>query len=380
MEVSLCGVVRIMGVRFGAGKHHARLSPARGTRPLRAGGVADSMRLQEGAAFMARKRKDWLPQAEHYTLVPPVSGNVFNGVGETEPRRPRQIFWLKKTQGHPFGPLQDAVVGRYNAVPQLHAVYANADRGPRFDPGPASPKIEKPAEEWTRAVKAFALEHEADLAGIANAREEWFYEGYGCDLPYIIVFGLAMDHGMLSEQPSTHDNPIAQVEVGNQYNRGARVAARTAKWILEQGWHARIHAGPWVHGLNLVPAAIAAGMGELGKHGSLINRQFGSSFRLAAVETDMPLVADAQDVFGADDFCTRCQVCTDVCPPGAIHDTKGIVRGVEKWWVDFDKCIPYFNETFGCAMCLAACPWSTPGRAPSLAQKWALRRQRKTEG
>lgn len=114
-------------------------------------------------------------------------------------------------------------------------------------------------------------------------------------------------------------------------------------------------------------------MGELGKHGSLINRRLGSSFRLAAVETDMPLVVDRPDVFGADDFCLRCQVCTEGCPPGAIHDVKGIVRGVEKWWVDFDKCIPYFNETFGCAICLAVCPWSKPGRAPLLAEKWALR-------
>lgn len=325
---------------------------------------------------MARKRKDWTPPPEHAALLPPVSGNTFNGVGETEPRRPRQIFWLRKTAGHPFGRLQDAVVARYNDVPQLNAAYANADRGPRPPLEPLQPKEVRPAAEWTGMVKAFALAHEADQVGIAAARQDWFYEGAPCDLPFVIVFALAMDHSLLSQQPSTHENPIAQVEVANQYNRGARVAARTADWLLKRGYRARMHAGPWVHGLSLVPAAIAAGMGELGKHGSLINRQLGSSFRLAAVETDLPLLPNAPDVFGADDFCTRCQVCTEACPPGAIQDSKGVVRGVEKWWVDFDKCIPYFNETFGCAICLAVCPWSTPGRAPALAEKWALRRQR----
>jgi epoxyqueuosine reductase QueG len=55
------------------------------------------------------------------------------------------------------------------------------------------------------------------------------------------------------------------------------------------------------------------------------------------------------------------------------------VRGVQKWWVDFDKCIPYFNETFGCAICLAVCPWSKPGRAPSLAEKWSIRAAAKSE-
>jgi Pyruvate/2-oxoacid:ferredoxin oxidoreductase delta subunit len=326
---------------------------------------------------MARKIAYWQPSDEHFGLLPEISGNAFNGVGEPVARRARQIFWLRKTAGHAFGRLQDAVVGRYNSVPALYEVFANADRGPKPRSAPAEIREQRPAAEWTRRVKEFALANEADHVGIARSDAAWFYEGYEADLPFVIVFSLAMDYGMLSQQPSTFDNPIAQVEVANQYNRGARVVARTAEWLLERGFRARMHAGPWVHGLSLVPAAIAAGFGELGKHGSLINRMHGSSFRLAAVETDMPLAIDAADTFGADDFCARCKVCTDACPPGAIHNEKGMVRGVEKWWVDFDKCIPYFNETFGCAICLAVCPWSTPGRATTLAEKWSVRARSK---
>lgn len=330
---------------------------------------------------MSRKSKFWVPATSHFDLLPPISGNAFNGVGELEVRRPRQIFWLKKTAGHPFGRLQDAVVERYNNVPELYEVFATADRGPRPRSAPEARTETRSAGEWTRLVKEFALANEADLIGIARAESSWFYEGYETDLPFVIVVAIAMDHGMLSQQPSTVENPIAQVEVANGYNRGARVVARTADWLLGHGYRARMHAGPWVHGLALVPAAIAAGIGELGKHGSLISREFGSSFRLAAVETDMPLLADQPDSFGAEEMCARCQVCTDVCPPGAIHDSKAIVRGVEKWWVDFDKCIAHFNETFGCAMCLASCPWSTPGRAPKLAEKWASRAKgRATQG
>jgi Pyruvate/2-oxoacid:ferredoxin oxidoreductase delta subunit len=328
---------------------------------------------------MARKIPYWHPQVEHFDLLPKLSGNEFNGVGEPVSRRPRQIFWLKRTAGHPFGRLQDAVVDRYNGVPALYEVFANADRGPRPRSVPETIRHVQLAEEWARRVKEFALANEADLVGIARSDSAWFYEGYEADLPFVIVFALAMDYEMLTQQPSTFENPIAQVEVANQYNRGARVVARTADWLLERGYRARMHAGPWVHGLALVPAAIAAGMGELGKHGSLINRALGSSFRLAAVETDMPLAVDTPDRFGADEFCARCQVCTDACPPGAIHNDKGMVRGVQKWWVDFDKCIPYFNETFGCAICLAVCPWSKPGRAPSLAEKWSIRAAAKSE-
>ena len=114
----------------------------------------------------------------------------------------------------------------------------------------------------------------------------------------------------------------------------------------------------------------------MGKHGSIINRQLGSSLRLAGVTTDLPLIADAPDVFGADDFCLSCQICTNACPPDAIFRDKQTVRGEEKWYVDFDKCMPYFAQQWGCGICIAVCPWSRPGTAPKLAEKMSRRRER----
>ena len=49
-------------------------------------------------------------------------------------------------------------------------------------------------------------------------------------------------------------------------------------------------------------------------------------------------------------------------------------KWLDKWFVDFDKCIPYFGEALGRAICLAKCPWSTPGRAPKIMQKMLNRR------
>ena len=123
----------------------------------------------------------------------------------------------------------------------------------------------------------------------------------------------------------------------------------------------------------MIPGAISAGLGELGKHGSMINRQLGSSFRLANVLTNMPLNPDTPDTFGADEFCMSCQLCTNTCPVDAITAAKQTVRGAEKWYVDFDKCILFFVEHNGCAMCLPACPWSRPGVAPRLADKMSRR-------
>jgi epoxyqueuosine reductase QueG len=124
----------------------------------------------------------------------------------------------------------------------------------------------------------------------------------------------------------------------------------------------------------LIPAALACGFGELGKHGSIIHRDLGASFRLASVLTDVDLLPDAPDAFGADDFCTRCRVCEQACPPRAIAPGKQLVRGERKWYVDFDRCLPYFNEHGGCGICIAVCPWSLPGVADGLVAKLARRR------
>ena len=52
---------------------------------------------------------------------------------------------------------------------------------------------------------------------------------------------------------------------------------------------------------------------------------------------------------------------------------KVMVRGELKWYVDFDKCIPFFNENSACAICISTCPWSIPGRDPKIG-KQLLRR------
>ena len=91
------------------------------------------------------------------------------------------------------------------------------------------------------------------------------------------------------------------------------------------------------------------------------------------VLTDAPFAATPARQFGIDDFCSRCRVCENACPPEAIGPTKQTVRGVEKWYVDFDRCIPFFAESSGCAICIAVCPWSRPGVGFNIADKLARR-------
>ena len=316
------------------------------------------------------------PDPEQLALMPERSGNDINGLGEPGFRRPTRVYW-HNPKDIPHGGIQKWMVERFNRVPDFKRVYAEGDRGPQ-ELNPVTDTREKDnSKNWAERVKGYALQHEADLVGIAKMDPAWLYDDNGGETdPWIIVIGVEMDHARLAQAPSSDTDTASAHEVSVQYNRGARVAGHLANWIRDRGYSAAPHAGPWAGPLTLTPAALACGFGELGKHGNIINREYGSSFRISAVVTDMPLVSDEVDEFGADEFCTRCQVCINACPTDAIADNKQFVRGVEKWYVDFDKCITYFNETHGCGICIAVCPWSRPGAAPRLAEKIRRRKER----
>ena len=319
------------------------------------------------------ERERYEPSAEQRALFPAVSGNTVNGLGEPARRRPTPIYW-HRPERLAHGKLQRYMIDKFLKEPALAGSHKGfGGRGPER-PEPVAPtRAEDTAANWSAGVKDFALAHDADLVGIARLDPDWVFEGYEVDAPFIVMLGVAMDQPRLARTAPELDSAL---EVQAQYNRGTRAARYLANWIRGRGWHAVPHGGPWAGPVTLIPPALACGFGEFGKHGSIINREYGSSFRLAGVTTDLPLLPDQIDTFGAEDFCTSCQVCKNACPPQAIVDDKQMVRGMAKWYVDFDKCIPYFNDTHGCGICIAVCPWSRPGTAPKLAERMTRRRER----
>lgn len=106
-----------------------------------------------------------------------------------------------------------------------------------------------------------------------------------------------------------------------------------------------------------------AGLGWVGKHSLLLNRNFGSWFFIGVIITDLELEPDRP----IKDYCGDCTRCVDACPTNAILPGKV---------VDASRCISYLtienrderipdefqgkmqNRAFGCDICQDVCPWN----------------------
>ena len=308
--------------------------------------------------------------------APEISGNTINGLGEKNKRNPRLVYWSPDPDKIPHGRLQRWFYSVDSDNPHLKKARAWRAQISDIDlPEVTAEQSERRPEEWTALLERFVDNGDCDMTGVAAMRPEWIYEGQNVDFGKIIVVGVQHDYNEIATAPYA----TAGAEVVRQYGRAMAAALHLTAWLRQQGWDAEPVTGPMAGSVLLIPPAIACGFGELGKHGSIINPEFGASFRLSAVLTDAPFAETRARDFGIDDFCAACRICEDACPPEAIFHEKQTVRGEKKWYVDFDKCLPFFNQTHGCAICIATCPWSRPGVGLNLAEKLARRAERHAE-
>ncbi len=106
--------------------------------------------------------------------------------------------------------------------------------------------------------------------------------------------------------------------------------------------------------------AARAGLGWIGKHTLLVNKNLGSPLLLGAIVTTLPLDIDQP----ATDHCGKCHRCIDACPTHCITPHS----------VDASRCVSYLtiehrttiptqfhraidNNIFGCDACQSACPF-----------------------
>lgn len=320
--------------------------------------------------------RPFTPHPDLMARAPAISGNEINGLGEETWRPPEVVYWSADTAAIPHGRMQEWFYTRDPDDP--HIAKARADRIKVLSaeiPEVTGDPVRRSPRDWSDALTAYAATADFEMHGVTSMKPEYLMADQEVSESRIIMIGVAHDYAEIAAAPETR----AGAEVLKQYGRAGAAAKALAGWFRLQGWPARPVTGPMAGEITMIPPAIDAGFGELGKHGSLISAEHGASFRLAAVLTDAPLPETPKRDHGIDDFCKNCRICEDACPPEALAPHKQIVRGTEKWYVDFDKCLPFFNEHQGCSICIAVCPWSRPGVGLNLAAKLAKRRERMRE-
>jgi epoxyqueuosine reductase len=156
---------------------------------------------------------------------------------------------------------------------------------------------------------------------------------------------------------------ISRYALGRDYhkvlrNRLQTLADQINRQVGNFGYRAFVDSAP------VLEKAIAekAGLGWIGKHSNLLNRQAGSWFFLGELYTDLPLPADKP----TSAHCGQCQACLDICPTQAI---------VAPYQVDARRCVSYLtielqgsipeelrsflgNRIYGCDDCQLICPWN----------------------
>ena len=156
---------------------------------------------------------------------------------------------------------------------------------------------------------------------------------------------------------------IARYALGRDYHKLMRQRLQKLAERIQQ------EVGPFGHRVFVDSAPVLeralarnAGLGWIGKHTCLIDRDGGSWFFLGEIYVDLPLPIDAP----ASAHCGTCMRCIEVCPTQAITAPHRL---------DARRCISYLtiehegsideelrpligNRIFGCDDCQLVCPWN----------------------
>jgi len=316
----------------------------------------------------------------------PENSDVYHRYYKRNPGREARDAARRK-KGGPVGSLGVIDAGYRPNVSMIEASFMIPDLfGPVALPRTNEEKAVISPSKAAKIVKGFAGHLGASLVGICKVDPLWVYSHRGeifdgnwdrwgeaipDPLPYAVVIATEMDYRNVCTAPHT---PTLLESAGN-YAMGAHITTVLAHWFSHMGYQAAAHHSRH-YDLPLVPLAVDAGLGELGRFGYLIAKTYGARVRLFAVTTDMPMHVDKPVDLGVNDFCERCKKCAEACPSRSIpHGGKVVFKGIEKWKLDEESCFDYWGKAgTDCSVCMAICPYSRPDRSIHRLARWILKR------
>jgi epoxyqueuosine reductase len=185
----------------------------------------------------------------------------------------------------------------------------------------------------------------------------------------IRVLSVGLDYGRddLEESWTTLANGerayVARYALGRDYHKLMRQRLQSLADRIQD------EIGPFGHRVFVDSAPVLeralarnAGLGWIGKHTCLIDRDGGSWFFLGEIYLDLPLPVDTP----ATAHCGTCTRCIDVCPTQAITAPYRLDarRCISYLTIEHEGAIPEAlrpaigNRIFGCDDCQLVCPWN----------------------
>ncbi len=176
-------------------------------------------------------------------------------------------------------------------------------------------------------IKNYILDLGVDDVGFADAREYYSPKSYEItrflpDAKSIIV--LAYKPLSSCESPSMTAAQNGYLDLGSF----ARSASYQAGRFLERKYNAKVATLPVAYPLDIQEdrkaiadfsqrhAAVAAGLGALGRHNLIIHPRFGTRVIFTSIITNLSLQPSPR----CEDCCTHCNLCVENCPARALDE------------------------------------------------------------
>ena len=237
-------------------------------------------------------------------------------------------------------------------------------------------RVEMSPEEAAIRVKGYVLSLGAKLVGITKINPLWVYslrgeifhenwEDWGKPIelshPFAVVFAVEMNFRLIAPAPHTPNSIDSQ----GRYAEGAFIATQVAAYIANMGYSATANHLRYYDAI-LVPLAVDAGLGEMGRLGYIMTKKLGPRVRLGAVTTNLPLTTDKPVDIGVENFCRICKKCAACCPSNSIPmDEPTEANGTLRWKLNAETCFEYWGKVgTGCNICMRVCPWSHASTLP----------------
>ena len=253
----------------------------------------------------------------------------------------------------------------------------------------ANTELAENIRQWSRELgfqqTGFA---QTDIAKAGDRLHQWLDKGYQGSMAWIAARGeqrwhpekllpgtvsvicvrmdyLPADSGMIACLKDGEKAYLSRYALGRDYHKLMRKRLAILARNIEDACAQPVIQRPFVDSAPGMekPLAEQAGLGWIGKHTLLLNKEAGSWFFLGELYTSLALPPDKP---AREKQCGQCKACNNICPTKAFP---------EPYVLDARRCISYLtienkgpippefrkamgNRVFGCDDCQIICPWN----------------------